>query len=107
MGKASRDKGGRGEREFAAFICDHGYEAHRGRQYCGSPDSPDVVSSVSGVSFEVKRTERLYLWAALQQAHEDAPDDAIPVVAHRSNRRPWVVILTAADFLKLTQEAGR
>ena len=55
----SRAKGARGEREFAAFMREHGYEAHRGQQFAGSADSPDVVHSIPGIHIEVKRVEAL------------------------------------------------
>lgn len=101
MGRASRDKGKRGEREAAALLRAHGFEARRGVQHAGGPDSPDVVHSIPGVHLEVKRTERLSLYAALDQAATDAPDGAVPVVLHRKSRREWVAILPAAEFLGL------
>ena len=67
MGKASRDKGKRGEREVAEFLRDHGIPARRGVQYAGGADSPDVIG-FEGVHIEVKRTEALRLYPALEQA---------------------------------------
>ena len=72
----------------AAFHC----EARRGQQFSGSPDSPDVVQEVPGVHLEVKRTERLRVYAAVEQAVEDA-GDKVPIVLHRQNGRPWVAII--------------
>lgn len=100
MGKHSRDKGARGEREFAELLRGHGIEAERGRQHSGGSDSPDVRHALNGLHFEVKRCERLQLWQALEQAQADA-GERVPVVAHRSNRRSWVVVLSADDFLCL------
>lgn len=100
MGRASREKGKAGEREFAAFLRSHGIEARRGVQYAGGGDSPDVVHGLDGVHFEVKRVERLSLWPSLEQAMQDAGGN-VPVVAHRSNKREWVVVLRAEDFLTL------
>jgi len=93
MGRKSRDKGKRGEREAAAEIAKlFGVEAARGRQYHGRDDAPDIVTGLQGVHFEVKRTERLNLYDALEQAGSDA-GDAIPVVLHRRNGKRWVAIV--------------
>lgn len=93
MGSKSRDKGQRGEREAAAelarlFHC----EACRGRQYQGGDDSPDVKHSIHGVHFEVKRTEKLQLWKAVEQAVDERGGN-IPVVLHRPNGKPWLAIV--------------
>jgi len=97
----SKKKGATGEREFAAFLRDHGFTARRGQQFSGGADSPDVVSNVPGVHFEVKRTETLSLWPAVDQARRDAAAGTVPVVVHRPSRRPWIVILDANDFLNM------
>jgi len=105
MGKPSRDKGARGERELAAALTAEGFDAHRGRQYHGGPDSPDVIcKSLSALHFEAKRTERLSIYPALQQAAEDA-GGAIPVVAHRRNNHEWVAILRLSDLLSILRES--
>ena len=105
MGKASRDKGKRGEREFAELLRSLGCQASRGAQHRGGPDSPDIVCpELGGVyHFEVKRSEKLSAYAALEQAAIDAPSK-IPVVAHRSNGRPWIVILPAEHLIRLLIE---
>ncbi len=102
MGKMSREKGRRGEIEVARLPQSHGYEARRGQQYHGGPQSPDVVG-LPGIHIEVKRTERLHLWDALAQAKRDAGDN-IPVVFHRANDCPWVVIMDAKDWMELYRE---
>ncbi len=107
----SRTKGKVGELEFAALLRAQGYtEARRGQQYRGGGDSPDVVG-VPGVHHEVKRTERLALYDAVDQARRDAADGAMPVVAHRCNndkrrgscRGEWLFVLGAADYFKLIE----
>jgi Holliday junction resolvase len=101
----SREKGCRGERQFAALLREHGYEARRGQQFSGSPDSPDVVcEDLAPFHIETKLTEAFRLWDALAQARHDA-GDKIPVVAHRRNRTPWVVVLQAEDFFRLLRAA--
>ena len=102
MGKMSREKGKRGERAVAALFREYGFDAKRGQQYHGGPDSPDVVG-VPGLHIEVKRTERLNLYDALAQAKRDAGED-LPVVIHRRNDSEWVAILSFDDFMKLYRE---
>lgn len=97
----SKQKGKRGELELAQYLRQHGYHAQRGQQYKGSPESPDVVcAELDYLHIEVKRTERLQLYPALDQSTKDA-GSLIPTVFHRSNNNEWVVILKASDFLKL------
>lgn len=104
MAKMSRDKGKVGEREFAALLRKLGVEARRGVQFQGGTDSPDVVHSLEGLHFEVKRTERLSLYDAYDQAAADAKEHEVPVVAHRKNRRQWLVIMDAEEFIYMYQE---
>lgn len=101
MGKKSRDKGKVGEREVAEVLREHGWVARRGVQYAGGPDSPDVVAPSFPFHIEVKRTERFRLYPALEQAAEEAPEGAPPVVFHRPNHKPWVAVLRAEDLLDL------
>ena len=94
-------KGKKGEREWANFLKEHGYkDARRGQQFKGGGDSPDVIG-LPGIHQEVKRVEKLHLWPAIEQSKRDAAPDEIPIVAHRANRRPWIVIMNAEDFLKM------
>ena len=103
MGKKSRDKGKRGERELAGILRDYGFDARRGVQYCGGADSPDVMG-LPGVHIEVKRTESLRLYDALAQSKADAAEEEMPVVIHRRNDCEWVVIQPLADWIKLYKE---
>ena len=104
MSASSKRKGKTGELECSKAISKHlGIEARRGVQYTGGTDSPDVVSDLTGIHFEVKRTESLRLWDAMQQAQEDA-GDKVPVVVHRKNRKPWVVICCLSDLGDLATE---
>lgn len=100
----SKHKGASGERELAKevaglFHC----SARRGQQFSGGPDSPDIVTSLTGIHFECKRTEHFQLWSALEQATLDAAQN-VPVVCHRSNRHPWVAIVRLDDLPRLVRE---
>ena len=98
----SRGKGKAGELELAKFLTVRRYPAKRGQQFHGGADSPDVVSpSLEGIHIECKRVENgsMYMW--LDQAIEDANGKKVPTVWHRKNKRDWIVILRADDFLNL------
>jgi hypothetical protein len=96
----SRAKGAAGERELAAYLRDRGYEARRGQQFAGGPDSPDVIG-IPGIHVEAKRCERGSLYDWLDQACADAGPSSLPLVCHRKNRRDWVAILKLDDFLTI------
>ena len=99
----SKDKGKRGERLCAAKMRENGYDARRGVQYAGSPDSPDVVG-VPGLHLEVKFTEKLRLWDAMEQSIRDAGENEIPVVMHKKNNSEWLCILRLDDFMPIYAE---
>lgn len=104
MGRFSRSKGARGEREAAAEIRRlFRTEARRGRQYHGADDAPDIATAIEDVHFEVKRVESLRLNAALDQAISDAGEN-IPVVLHKQNRRPWIAIVRLDDLPRLVTQ---
>jgi Holliday junction resolvase len=92
-----KNKGCRGEREWAAFLRDMGIDARRGRQYCGDSEAPDVKTAIQGVHCEVKRTERLRIHPAMEQAEGDCGIGDVPYVAYKRNRAPWMVILRGFD----------
>ncbi|MGF7002437.1 hypothetical protein M2149_000813 [Lachnospiraceae bacterium PFB1-21] len=99
MGKASRDKGKRGERELASELRQHGYNCRRGQQFCGSNGDADVVG-LPGIHIECKRVERLNLYDAMAQAKADSKGD-LPAVFHRKNNCKWVVIMKYLDWIKM------
>lgn len=105
MGKMSKTKGAEGEREAAKIAREHGFgSAHRGRQYHGGPDTPDVVG-IPGIHPEIKRVEKLNLGSAMAQSVNDAAEGEIPVVIHRKNREPWYITLSYESFLDIYYEA--
>ena len=106
MGRSQRQKGKRGEREAAAELgAILGVAARRGVQYQGGPESPDVVLDGVPIHVEAKRTERLSLWAAVEQAKADAPEGSVPIVWHKCNRRPSVVIVETDRLWELVHAA--
>jgi Holliday junction resolvase len=95
MGRSQREKGKRGEREFADLLQDHGFHARRD----GRLDD-DLDHDADGYHFEVKRRETLALPAWSRQAEQDA-GDRVPVVAYRRNSEPWRCSLPADRLLRL------
>jgi Holliday junction resolvase len=97
MGKInSKNKGKRGELEWAKWLRDNGCpDARRGQQYAGGSESPDVVGGIGGLHFEVKRTEQIRLVEAIEQAKNDAGNSKVPVVVWRKNNYPWYLIIPA------------
>ena len=101
----SKQKGKRGELEFSAFLRDRGIEARRGQQFSGGDNSPDVVHSIPGIHFEVKRCERSTPYEWLLQAAADS-GSKVPIVAHRQNNRDWIAIMPMDDLLDLLTKAS-
>lgn len=99
-----KQKGARGEREWAAFCRQQGYDCRRTAQYCGKTgDAADVVG-LPGVHVEVKRVEALNVDKAMAQAIRDSAGQAFPIVAHRKNNAEWLVTMRADDWFKLYRE---
>lgn len=108
MGRMSRQKGKRGEREAAAELGSLlGCTARRGVQYQGGPESPDVVLEGVNIHVEAKRVEALNLYAAIEQAKKDAPPGSVPIVWHRKNGRESVVILETSRLVDLCMEVAK
>ena len=115
MSVNSNQKGKRGEREVVELLRRCGFEARRGQQFKGTPDSPDVEHNLRGLGLfqdinlhiEVKRTEALSIYKVMEQAEADAGDDDMPVIFHKRNNKPWVVCLLAEDFLDIMIELKR
>jgi len=96
----SRSKGKRGELEFRDALREFGIYARRGQQFAGNVGgiSPDVVHSLPGIHFEVKRTERLDLVGAMAQAKADA-GSKVPVVVNKRNKGEWLATVPAEILL--------
>lgn len=89
----SKKKGSAGEREACKAVSEHlRIEARRSQQYCGRSGDADLQTTLHGVHFEVKRTECLRLYDAVEQAKNDCRGK-VPVVLHRRNRGEWLVIV--------------
>ena len=96
MGKASRDKGMRGEREFAELVS--GRRIPLSGAQNGFENDVLVPSPIGELRAEVKRRKSgfstLYGW---MEDEREKPD----VVAFRADRKPWLVAMPLETFLKL------
>lgn len=100
---SSREKGKRGERAWAKVLTALGFPARRGVQFKGGPDSPDVEGGIPGTHAEVKCVEKLSIYQAMQQAKDEAPAGAVPYVAHKRNRKEWLVTVEAGALIELAK----
>lgn len=69
----------------------------------GGADNPDIALQHRGLRYhlEVKRKESINVYQAMEQAIADANEHAVPLVVHRRNRKPWLVIMRLGDFLDM------
>jgi hypothetical protein len=96
----SRRKGKAGELEAAHYLTALFHTpVRRGRQFRGSPDSPDVVG-LDGLHVEVKRVEAGNVETWLKQSERDASTEQVPMVLHRRNGDAWKVTIRADDLLR-------
>ena len=101
-GKMSREKGKRGEREWAAVCREQGYDCRRTAQYRGNTGDAGDVEGLPGIHIEVKRTESLRPWDYMTQAaHDAAKNGNMPIVAWKKNDHGWLVIMKADDWFQL------
>lgn len=107
MGKFSRDKGKRGERQFASLCRQEGYDARRTAQVRGDRDGAADVEGLPGIHVEVKHVEKMHLYDWIGQSVRDAEkskDGGIPIVAHRKNNADWLITMRAEDWFKIYRE---
>lgn len=108
--KNGKKKGKAGELEWAAFCREQGFDCRRSAQYCGNTGQAADVVGIPGLHMEVKRTEKLSIYDAIDQARRDstaAGRGETPIVAHRKNYCDWLVILRAEDFFEIYKETDR
>ena len=106
MAKNSKRKGKTGELELARKLREFGYDVRRSVQYNGKEEEgqPDLIG-LPHIHVECKRTEKLSLYDAVNQAKRDSHGkEEIPVVFHRKNNCEWVAILPLDEFMKIYAE---
>jgi len=107
MGKASRAKGQRGEREFAAIMAD--WLGHRVVRRLGQErDEGHDLNGIEGFAVEVKRCEELRINSWWRQTKKSAATiGQRPALAYRRSHEPWRVMveLSAEEFATVIRES--
>jgi hypothetical protein len=96
----SRQKGARGERQFAQWLRENFNcpNAKRGQQYCGLAGNADVIEGFPNTHAEVKFVQALNVSKAMTQAIRDCKPGCIPYVAHKKNREEMLITVQAKDL---------
>lgn len=108
MGKFSRDKGARFEREVARMFREHlpGCDAKRGFQTRGgAAEAPDVETGVFAI--ECKVGKKPPVRAALATAVENCPKGQIPLAIIKEDRREPFAVMPLDDLLEIVSEWWR
>ena len=103
MGATERRRGHKAERDVAAFMRDHGWDAVTTRAASGYQHGDDIATDAP-VSIEVKDCARMELAAWVRQAHENA--NGQPAVVWHKRRGvadpgDWYVTMTGNDLIEL------
>jgi Holliday junction resolvase len=105
MGKMSRDKGKRYERELASKLREYGYDARRTSQYCGNTGDASDVVGLPGIHIEAKHQERIQIYEWISQAtHDSAKSGNKPAVFFRKNNSETLVCMKFDDWIELYRE---
>ena len=103
VGSTERRRGHKAERDVAAFLRDHGWDAVTSRAASGFQHGDDITTNAP-VSIEVKDHARMDLAGWVRQAQENA-DGKPAVVWHKrrgvSNPGEWYVTMTGNDLIEL------
>lgn len=105
QGKASREKGARGERLLRDYLRSFGACVRRGYVFCRESD----LVGLQGIHIECKFVEKLNVRKAMDQAISEAEKrkDGLPAVFWKVSRKPWLTIMRTEDFMALYQMARR
>lgn len=99
MSASARRKGRAGEQELVRYLRDRGFDVRRNLDQVR--DGGSDVLGFDGFAVECKRSERLRVWEAVEQAAAAAKPDQVPLVCFRRNRDGWQAILPLEELLAL------
>lgn len=107
MGKSAQQKGRHAELELVRILTEKGYDSVKAGRVMSFGEVPDIIG-LKNIHVEVKRVEKLDLYKALRQSQNDSErfSDGLPVVIHRTNRKPWVVSMSLSDWLELYDKSS-
>jgi len=104
----AKKKGARGERLFRDELNAAGFvgSARCGQQgQGGGIDNPDVLCPMlPDWHWEIKFTQKLQLYKAMEQAVTDSAGKRKPVVASKRKGEEWLVTMKAKDFLEILKQ---
>lgn len=101
MGRLSRDKGKRFERQIAAALRGVAGDTRRGWQTRSGSDEPDVIcEALPGCWLECKTGARPNIVAAMEQARTAAPAGVAPVAITHWDRSVTLVTMDWCDWLE-------
>lgn len=107
MGRVSRDKGARFEREIANMFVEWGIRARRNLEEVRSGNRGDLeFPDGEGLAVQLKVGENPSVWKAIQEAVEAAGPDDLPIAIVRRNQRGSrpkqdIAVLRLEDLLDL------
>ncbi len=101
MGRKSKVKGNRGERQARDWWRNvlGLKDVSRGQQFRGGGDSPDIIGTLK-FHTEVKvgnRTPSVY--SAVRQCTHDCPANKFPLVQMRRDREQWLFVMPEETFI--------
>lgn len=99
-GLRSRNKGKRGELEFAAkWSAETGIACRRTQQFAGRLGTSDVTcDELPTLHFEIKRQQCPRIHQAMAQAIDDKRSEQLPIVASRRDGEEWLLTIRLADL---------
>ena len=105
MGKASRDKGKRFEREIASVFRERFGHSYRGAplQASGGCIMPDVVTPLP-IHIECSHGKAVSAHGKLEQAIRDARAGMVPIAITRRDRGETIASLRLEDLLDILEE---
>lgn len=110
-GKASRDKGARGERTVIRMIRDElGITCNRNYKQVAQAQHGDIEQTVGGFLLEIKNCVRLDLpkwWRQACIAADAHPEKPLPCVAYNAGRGRWRFIVPNPEFWGNGTQWGR
>ena len=101
MGKPSRDKGKLGELEMVHVLRAAGWPDAERTSNGREQGLGDIANGPKDVYMEVRRREKLNVWASFEEASRKAPMGYLPLVAFRRSRSPWLTVVELDEMLPL------
>lgn len=101
MGKKSRDKGARGERELVNILKAAGYEAKRVPLSGATWLKDDVISSLIKPDCQIEVKRRANAWKQIYGWLAEGPD----VLAIRADNQEWLIVVPLRLLIEVKNES--